>query len=82
MRNNIIIRTCIEFVPVPKRKQRNTFYNFSIKKKTNDVCIFDYCLLQAFITLTLAIVFCLPKRSLSRSQKEKKLKKQRKKVAS
>lgn len=30
MRNNIIIRTCVEFVPVPKRKQRNTFYNFSI----------------------------------------------------
>lgn len=44
MRNNIIKRTCIEFVPVPKRKQRNTFYNFSILKKTNDVCIFDYCL--------------------------------------
>lgn len=38
--------------------------------------------LHAFITLTLAIVFCIPKRSLSRSQKEKKLKKQRKKVAS
>lgn len=74
--------TCVEFVPVPKRKQRNTFYNFSIKKKPNDVCIFDYCLLQAFITLTLAIVFCIPKSSLSRSQKEKKLKKQRKKVAS
>lgn len=36
--------------------------------------------LQAFITLTLAIVFCIPKGSLSRSQKEKKLKKQRKKV--
>lgn len=33
MRNNIIKRTCIEFVPVPKRKQRNTFYNFSILKK-------------------------------------------------
>lgn len=31
--------------------------------------------LQAFITLTLAIVFYIPKRSLSRSQKEKKLKK-------
>lgn len=44
MRNNIIKRTCIEFVPAPKRKQRNTFYNFSILKKTNDVCIFDYCL--------------------------------------
>lgn len=75
MRNNIIKRTCIEFVPVPKRKQRNTFYNFSILKKTNDVCIFDYCLRTTSI-------FCLPKRSLSRSQKEKKLKKQRKKVAS
>lgn len=31
--------------------------------------------LQAFITLTLAIVFYIPKRRLSRSQKEKKLKK-------
>lgn len=58
------------------------FIILPFKKKTNDVCIFDYCLLQAFITLTLAIVFCLPKRSLSRSQKEKKLKKQREKVAS
>lgn len=79
MRNNIIKRTCIE----RKRKQRNTFYNFSIKKKQMTFAFLTIVyVLQAFITLTLAIVFCIPKRSLSRSQKEKKLKKQRKKVAS
>lgn len=58
------------------------FIIFPLKKKTNDVCIFDYCLRTTSIYLTLAIVFCIPKGSLSRSQKEKKLKKQRKKVAS
>lgn len=58
------------------------FIIFPFKKKPNDVCIFDYCLRTTSIYLTLAIVFCLPKRSLSRSQKEKKLQKQRKKVAS
>lgn len=58
------------------------FIIFPFKKKPNDVCIFDYCLRTTSIYLTLAIVFYIPKRSLSRSQKEKKLKKQRKKVAS
>lgn len=36
--------------------------------------------LQAFITLTLAIVFCIPKRNLSRSQKRKNLKNNGKKL--
>lgn len=61
------------------------FIIFPFKKKTK-LMTFAFLtivyVLQAFITLTLAIVFCIPKRSLSRSQKEKKLKKQRKKVAS
>lgn len=48
-------------------------FPFKKKNKINDVCIFDYCLRTTSI-------FCLPKRGLSRSQKEKKLKKQRKKV--
>lgn len=55
------------------------FIIFQFKKKPNEVCIFDYCLRTTSIYLTLAIVFCLPKRSLSRSQKEKKLKKTTKK---
>lgn len=52
-------------------------------KKTKNKWRLHFWLLFTYYkrTLTLAIVFCLPKRSLSRSQKEKKLKKQRKKVA-
>lgn len=61
----------IHFIIFPFKKKQMTFAFLTI-----------VYVLQAFITLTLAIVFCIPKRSLSRSQKEKKLRKQRKKVAS
>lgn len=80
MGGNIIIKTCTEFVPVPKRKQKIYLFDCSnlFSKITKDVCHianagkFDYCLrtTSTYHSDTVAVL-CPSQRNLYRRRKEK-----------